>query len=281
MNCPEILYHYTNTQGLFGIIKSGKIWASSYRYMNDSQEFEYGFDLIEDIYPKQDTYPLRSNISDQSFAEHLRKKKWDYEYDCLFVASFSEDGNLLSQWRAYAGPHSGYAIGFRTTKLENGVARLVKCEYDKEKQKVALKSLIDNGLPILRESFQSGLEEQDDNGHSNLTDYFNKVDATVSKIAQVATSFKHKSFSEEKEWRLVVGPNGILLDRMIKYRSSDTAIIPYVEIEFKSNVCPIDRIIVGPGSHQKRNEISLRQMLTIGEFSGVDVSTSDIPYRNW
>ena len=113
MNPPKILYHYTNAHGLFGMTKFKKIWASSYRYMNDSKEFEYGFDLIEEIYPKPDTFSLRSYIPEQSFAEHLKRKKWDYESDCLFVASFSEDENSLSQWRAYAGPHSGYAIGFR------------------------------------------------------------------------------------------------------------------------------------------------------------------------
>lgn len=280
MSPKIILYHYTNAHGLSGIIESKKIWASSYRYMNDSQEFEYGFELIDEIYPKADTYPLPSNISDQSFAEHLRRKKWDYESDCLFVASFSEDKNLLSQWRAYAGPHSGYAIGFRKNELETNVANLVECEYNKERQKLALKDLIDRELPALRSSFEKSLNEQGKREHPDLTEYFDKVDVTVLKIAQVATSFKHSSFSEEKEWRLVIGPANITPNQIL-FRASGTGIIPYIEIEFTDNALPIDCIIVGPGPHQKRNEVSLRQMLSLKGFDNVDVLISDIPYRNW
>ena len=280
MRSPCLLYHYTNANGLFGMINSKKIWASSYRYMNDSQEFEYGFDLIDEIYPKPETYPLRSNISDQSFAEHLRKKKWDYESDCLFVASFSEDKDSLNQWRAYAGPHSGYTIGFRKSELENDGARLVICEYDKERQKSILKNLIDGDLPFLRAAFEKDLKEQGQKEHPVHAAYFDKVDETVLKIAQVAISFKHKSFCEEREWRLVVGPTNIPTKRIL-YRPSDTVIIPYLEIGFIDNSLPIESIIVGPGPHQKRNEISLRQMLSALGFNNVDVSISDIPYRNW
>lgn len=280
MNPPRVLYHYTNAHGLFGMIKSKKIWASSYRYMNDSKEFEYGFDLIDEIYPKPDTYPLRSNISDQSFAEHLRRKKWDYESDCLFVSSFSEDENSLSQWRAYAGPHSGYTIGFRKSELENDGARLVACEYNKERQKAVLKDLIDGDLPVIRASFEKGLNDQGSKEHPDLAEYFNNVDEIVLKIAQKATSFKHKSFSEEKEWRLVIGPSNIPSKRIL-YRPSDTVIIPYVEIDFTDSALPIESIKVGPGPHQKRNEVSLRQMLSGSGYDNVHVSISDIPYRNW
>lgn len=280
MKQPRILYHYTNAHGLFGIIKSKKIWASSYRYLNDSKELEYGFDLIEEIYPKPDTYPLRSNISDYSFAEHLRRKKGGFESDCLFVASFSTEKNLLSQWRAYAGPHSGYAIGFRRNELENDDARLVTCEYDKEKQKLLLKDLIDKDLPSLRACFETRLNEQGNKERPDLTIYFNEVDLTVLKIAKTVTSFKHKSFGEEREWRLVVGPIDVP-SKKISYRPSETGIIPYVEIVSSNNSLPIERIIVGPGPHQKRNEASLRQMLAISALEKVEVLVSDIPYRNW
>ena len=280
MNPTEILYHYTNAHGLCGLIDSKKIWASSYRYMNDSQEFEYGFDLIGEIYPKPDIYPLHSNLADYSFVEHLRKKKWDFQSDCLFVASFSENGNLLSQWRGYAGPHSGYAIGFRKKELEGGSALLVACEYEKAKQKSVLKKLIDNDLPVLRAQFENGLRQQGKREYPELTEYFKYVDLTVSKIAQEVISFKHESFFEEKEWRLVVGPKNIQPERIL-YRPSGTEIIPYIEIVYEKSSFPIECIIVGPGPHQKRNEVSLRQMLSSSEFNKVDVCVSDIPYRNW
>ena len=165
-------------------------------------------------------------------------------------------------------------------ELENDDARLVECKYNKEKQKSDLKNLIDKDLPVIQASFEKGLKEKGEKEYPDHTDYFNNVDMTVSKIAQIATSFKHKSFCEEKEWRLVVGPVDIPSERIL-YRPSDTAIIPYVEIDFKNSVLPIECIIIGPGPYQQRNGVSLRQMLSISGFDKVDVFKSDIPYRNW
>lgn len=268
MNPPQILHHYTNSHGLHGIIKSKKIWASSYRYMNDSKEFDYGFDLITEIYPEE---PI---------AEQLRRKKWDYEADCLFVASFSEEGDSLSQWRGYANPPGGYAVGFRTNALENGNARLVACEYNKNRQLSILRDLINNDLSILRAKFDKSIGERRGEEHPDLTEYLELLDKTVSKIAKEVSSFKHNKFCEEKEWRLIVGPANIQADQIL-YRPTDTAIVPYIEIDYKGNDFPIDSIIVGPGPHQKRDEISLVQMLSIMGFNKVNVHLSDIPYQNW
>jgi hypothetical protein len=96
----------------------------------------------------------------------------------------------------------------------------------------------------------------------------------------MVTSFKHKSFREEREFRLVVGPIEVP-SKKISYRPSNIGIIPYMEIGFSDNILPIECIIVGPGPHQKRNEDSLRQMLALSTFENVEVSASDIPYRNW
>ena len=43
---PEDLYHYTDAGGLHGILKSNTLWATHAAYLNDSQEFIYGTDLV-------------------------------------------------------------------------------------------------------------------------------------------------------------------------------------------------------------------------------------------
>jgi hypothetical protein len=281
MNPPEILYHYTNAQGLLGILKTKKIWASSYRYMNDAQEFEYGFELIKEIYPKPKEYPLVSNVSDYSFAETIRRKKWDFESDCIFVASFSENGDLLSQWRGYTGPHGGYAIGFLSEILEQDEANLVVCEYDKDIQKNRLKETIDNDIKIIRPEFYKGLEKSEKGASDGLFSYLDLLDrVAVPKIVSIATAFKHPSFAEEKEWRLVVGPIPNDSQR-IQYRPASSAIIPYIDIDYNLSSLPIKHIIVGPGPHKERNEGSLKQMLQKYGFQSVDVSSSTVPFRNW
>jgi hypothetical protein len=39
------LNHYTTLEGMLGVIKSGAIWASDVRYMNDSSELDYAATL--------------------------------------------------------------------------------------------------------------------------------------------------------------------------------------------------------------------------------------------
>ena len=43
-----MLYHYTNLQGLLGIINSKSIWASNSNYLNDDREFNHLFNLVSD-----------------------------------------------------------------------------------------------------------------------------------------------------------------------------------------------------------------------------------------
>ena len=43
-----ILYHYTSREGLFGILKSRALWASSYMFMNDIKEFSHASAMLKD-----------------------------------------------------------------------------------------------------------------------------------------------------------------------------------------------------------------------------------------
>lgn len=42
------LYHYTAVDGLHGILEDKQLWATHARYLNDTQEFTYGLDIILD-----------------------------------------------------------------------------------------------------------------------------------------------------------------------------------------------------------------------------------------
>ena len=51
-----------------------------------------------------------------------------------FICCFSADGDVLSQWRAYADDGVGVAIGFATHSLEKLNVRSVAIDYDSESQ---------------------------------------------------------------------------------------------------------------------------------------------------
>lgn len=279
MDTPEILYHYTDANGLYGILNSKQIWASSYRFMSDALEFNYGFDLISEIYPGKPTvqgpFPVfLRNSPDSSFAELIRNWKRTHDYDGLFVTSFSAVGDLLGQWRGYAGLHSGYAMGFCSDDLKsiNSETSLIACCYDKQQQLNELKGLIDKYLPTVATIMSSTAPDP--------IDLLALATEAAKEMPLRCAKFKHPAFEEEKEWRLVVGPlpgnSG-----HICYRPGERVIIPYVEIDFRTSGLPLKRIIVGPGPHQIRNVGSLRQMLIVQGFTGVEVLPSEVPFRTW
>lgn len=279
MDTPEILYHYTDAKGLHGILNSKQIWASSYRFMSDTREFQYGFDLISELYPGkyllQGLFPsLHSNFQEANFAELIGNWKMTHDYDGLFVASFSAVGDLLGQWRGYAGLHSGYALGFWSDDLKsiNSETGLIACSYNKQQQLEELKRLIEKYLPTLSKIVSST--------SPNSIDLLSLATEAAQEMPLLCSKFKHPAFEEEKEWRLVVGPLPGNSGR-ICYRPGERVIIPYVEIDFKTTGLPLKRIIVGPGPHQIRNVGSLRQMLIVQGFTGVEVLPSEVPFRTW
>jgi hypothetical protein len=246
--------------------------------MNDAREFEYGFDLISELYPPEkdkvlgllSDKPFPEYIKDSMYAGFIKRWKWNYESDCVFVASFSPKSDLLSQWRGYAGLHSGYSLGFRTNKIEviKEETRLLACCYDKTKQISYIKDIIDKYLPEMKSV---------EGDHREL---LAKAYWAASDIALLSATLKHPAFQEEEEWRLVVGPLKPDSARVC-YRAGERVIIPYVKIDFALQGLSLDRIIVGPGPHQERNAWSLRQMLKLHDFKGVDVSLSEVPFRPW
>ena len=113
---PSVLFHYTTPIGLLGISQSKQIWATDLRFLNDKKEFQHSLDIIHSIlkgFYKVDDNPKKLKGLNYDFIEHLRinlgkRKKWNPE---VYVASFTEKGDLLSQWRGYC-PQGGFSIGF-------------------------------------------------------------------------------------------------------------------------------------------------------------------------
>lgn len=148
----DIIYQYVNIQTALSIFENREIWLSNTLKMNDSLEEKYLEHLL-----KQEVQNLRNEIrKDKNYKnfilareekdklkEQLLYKKLSYdtkskikrlifiekriiintllqikeqEYD-RYISCFSEDGDLLSQWRGYADDGKGLSIGFNRKKL--------------------------------------------------------------------------------------------------------------------------------------------------------------------
>ncbi|CAH1088559.1 hypothetical protein [Candidatus Nitrotoga sp. 1052] len=105
-------------------------------------------------------------------------------------------------------------------------------------------------------------------------------------ISNVALTWKHHSFSEEDEYRMVYEFDESIAIKLglslKKFREGKTFLIPYVEIpyDFKKNEI-IQEVVVGPCPHPQEAASSIRQFLDQNINKNFTVINSKIPYRYW
>jgi hypothetical protein len=107
---PRILYHYTTQDGLLGILLGHTIWATHSQYLNDKSEYLYALNLIREGAKER---RLVADEAERGALDLIIDRARDYLASInVCVCSFSSVHDSLSQWRAYGGSTSSYAIGF-------------------------------------------------------------------------------------------------------------------------------------------------------------------------
>jgi hypothetical protein len=101
-------WHYTDAHGLMGVLSTHQLWATASLALNDTSEVTYGFDIIRRLWINTDKAEL-SEPCVEFVQEVLQYDFEEFAADGLFVVSASRNGDLLSQWRNYAGT-DGFAI---------------------------------------------------------------------------------------------------------------------------------------------------------------------------
>jgi hypothetical protein len=118
---PLEISHYTDATGLHGIITSGQLWATHINYLNDLQEFRYARQIIgrvlDEYARRAEGVELQQRLTKLRGACEANFAHWENNVD-PYVVCFCEDGNLLSQWRAYGANGSGFSLQFTPTRLE-------------------------------------------------------------------------------------------------------------------------------------------------------------------
>jgi len=287
---PQQIYHYTDSKGLMGILASKKLWATDISYLNDSMELEYGSAVIAkliDAKIAESSDALKTMLEDVKVFVNINSAS-----TIAYVTCFCEDNNLLSQWRAYANRGAGYSIGIEAAALARaeyaGPVRLLTAThlrrvlYDRAKQESLVKDTIDRFCALFRDVI------------SSLQDEVDAINFVANPLArelwQHIYYFKDAAFAEEKEWRIIttVDSNPWTEFTDLRFRPSDTTIIPYIErrLDVPSSIL-FDRnhvvwsVTLGPTLHPKLTERSLYGFLatTLGKGNGVYIQKSGIPLR--
>ena len=272
---PAVLNHYTTQGGLLGIIQNKEIWATHTQYLNDSREFTHAIGLAKDILSAR----IAEEVSEtrKSALMEMAESVDGQESINVCVASFSEDADSLSQWRAYSGT-AGFCCTFASDDLATWAAvdrfSLIKCIYDELRQRQVLEQLIDIVLAEI-ETWKPEFDGDEPLQGGSLAAYLN----------QVAPAMKDPAFAAEREWRLVSGPMMVSLPRY-GYREGKSMLVPYYRMPLESDTAPfsIQSVTVGPAPNMKQSSAAVRGLLVKHKLvrpGSSKVTASAIPYRNW
>jgi len=269
---PNQLFHYTNVDGLLGIVQTNSLWATNIRFLNDSSELKYGVELFEEVLGERKN-PIQDRLcAEYKLLERVSAHSTTLEVFSNFVVCLSENGNQLSQWRAYGGDGAGYSIGFNACsigQLEWADSRslfLFKVCYERGRQKELLGNLVDRFVSRIK-----------DEGTAELQLFSSLL---LARVQYYLVSFKNNAFQEEGEWRLVYTIPIPTDQRDLRFRASGGLIVPYYVLTPPGHdLLPIESVYQGPRAAPEIGEESLKYLLWKSGYKNVEVKDSGIPLR--
>lgn len=262
------------------IVDSESLFATDLRFLNDSRELSHARDMIAD----------RAN-----FLSHSQNLAPEYPVGALgwlisileertapnvYVTSFTEKGDDLSQWRGYTPTGRGVAIGFDSTVLGEVAANLQKG--------VA-------GLSGSSASLGKVIYLADNEGESfdpfilSVADYASMNEGEVVQshfdilINQATPFYKHNSFSDEAEWRISLVEGDLFeIPLNVDFRVGLSSMVPYTRIDFGAKSKDLlKEVILGPTPNPETSLIAAKAFFRSRGFDRVTVKPSAIPFRAW
>jgi hypothetical protein len=232
-----------------------------------------------------------------------RISPWRYYADTrpnrsnAFIVSFSEESDLLSQWRAYC-PNGGYSISFPLKHLrtvgESQGFYVARCEYEEEKKRAVIEALIDAALDGYRTRLAATGTAPRPNSPSPDSPEGEVFRLYEQSLAHYGPLLKHHSFKEEKEWRAVLGPLPVppalyadqeLVEptmKRLRLRAGKGGVVPYCLFEYQTNEIPLTESVIvraGPSRMNDRGSHVMKAYLKRVFGDKASYSLSQTPYE--
>jgi hypothetical protein len=265
----EPVFHYASAEALKGIIETGKIWLSNASYLNDPQELAYPVGLASDVLAERGR-TLGQTLGQVTRMARLQKAVIGHQrFPQWYTASFSLNGDDLSQWRAYCS-NGGYSIGLDSKILCETLGsgfRLAwgRVEYEEEAQKTRITQLLDEfeaRLKVLTGKYPTvpPLRIEED-----------LVDVLALAFSREFLFQKMRAFSSEREWRI-----GVLLlgdsDTPL-FRIHNGTLVPYIERDLrKDGKLPLRSIHVCPLSDHDLSTHACQLLLRTNGYPAESIS---------
>jgi hypothetical protein len=272
-------------RGLIGIIGGSEIWATHTQYLNDHSEYVHALDLvrgeIKRRFESADEWSIKPALDRMlaAVSEHVQSIN-------VCVCSFSEDGDSLSQWRAYGEAMSGFSIDFRGEFLARLAASrsffLARCVYKDEDKHILVANFVNKVLAEIVAHQESTSDEN----------YWQRGGNLVAYLHRVAPVLKDYAFRSEKEWRIISRPL-MCSSEQFAYRPGRSMITPYYKLPLGNNLGDVGtprirEVVVGPTPNSELSKQSTRSLLASVHLQSnftpggpVHVRESTVPYRAW
>jgi hypothetical protein len=279
---PPVVYHYTTDAGLRGILQSGRIWLTDIFSLNDPSELRHGLSRARAILnQKAASGPPESKIFAKDFASLDKGLDRAAHY---FVCSFSEAGDDLGQWRAYADNGRGYALGFDAKALEEAFGKGAETPtsnnaafpvtYGDSTLDDIQRQLVEKMFSLI--SLPNGRKLPGD----VIVAYMVELLTTLASHALHAVLFfKHEAYSNEREYRFLEVHRADAKPAH-SLRGRPYSLIRYREFDWKGPAAAaLKKIVVGPAAHPDKALQFARDCIREFVVKDVDITHSGIPYR--
>jgi len=280
-------YHYCSLDSFLSIIQNASFRLGNPFKMNDCDEIKW---LIKNLTNNYEFYTSHLTVNDkedfkQMFdtlfeSNNVIKDNWYFQnIEPPYIASLSEEGDILSQWRAYANNGKGVAIGFDGDFIsQNSKVIIEKIVYDSYEQS----NIIND--KILCKDWLNEYKSCNGKGTKN---WVTTCENILHDIVLNALLCKNPGFMEEKEYRIIYDDEFEYLKNdvkipisKIKYRVNDNAIIPFREMDFsKCKENALVEIIIGPKAEISENEMEKMLSCYGYSISRIKISKSRTGYR--
>jgi hypothetical protein len=238
---------------MLNIVSARKLWATIVTGLNDLSELTYGLQVVLGRL-RALRGPYREDIASHLSLEAMALP--DRGRFLPFTTSFCEQEGIASQWLHYGRNGTGCALAFDVAKLSLPWLALRQVLYDPAQQERVVDRILEATWSAASQMKSLGRVGQP--GVQYLTH------SAAYYLWEAAVCFKHRSFRDEREWRLVAQETVVPQDLTrfggqnvdVKFRlTSSGRVVPYIEVDY--DPLPVREIVLGYSAPQLEADAGL------------------------
>jgi len=268
----DTIYHYCGVDAMKSIIETRTVWLTHALYLNDYTEYLYFSRRLRELLMSHRN-PTAGLDEDEEQVLAVATKRLEHPRCQHYCFCCSSDGDVLSQWRAYAADGAGFTLGFDPDAFDCSLAGEFRAViYEEEQARRSAQTVLDHVLKSFQVARAEGLPSPRDFAVAEAEKF----------VALAAMSYKQSGFAEEKEIRYVYynewfeGPDQ---DHARQYRSIGGRLVPYYVANF--NPQSLRSMGFGPRNDYDLNLQAAEMLLQSSGYSADQIRfyRSDATYR--